>query len=218
MTAGDRIAMPSTSPASRIFALGFILFVTSQAAALPAASATNRPKPAHQSPKDFDFLHGSWIVHNRRLTKRLAGSTNWIAFDARDEFHALPGGIGTQEHYVTNYWRSFEAIGLNIHDPQTQRWTLYWVDNQNEPIVLQPPVSGRFSGNVGTFEGPDTFNGKPILVRQIWKSVDANDAYWEQAFSGDGGKSWETNWTMDFVRLQTLSDRTTAPRTLREND
>src|SRR6185437_12570994 len=27
-------------------------------------------------------------------------------------------------------------------------------------------------------------------------------AHWEQAFSGDGGKTWETNWTTEFERMK----------------
>jgi hypothetical protein len=30
---------------------------------------------------------------------------------------------------------------------------------------------------------------------------DADAARWEQAFSDDGGATWETNWTMDFARV-----------------
>jgi len=31
--------------------------------------------------------------------------------------------------------------------------------------VIQPPVVGKFDGNVGTFEGPDTYNG---IWEEIW--------------------------------------------------
>jgi hypothetical protein len=37
-------------------------------------------------------------------------------------------------------------------------------------------------------------------VRYTWRRVDARHAQWEQAFSPDGGRSWETNWTMAFTR------------------
>ncbi|HEV7123690.1 MAG TPA: hypothetical protein VGN24_09780 [Rhodanobacter sp.] len=149
---------------------------------------------------DFDFLYGTWIVHNRRLANRLAGSTTWISFDARDAFTPLAGGIGTQEHYQTDYWKNYEAVGMQIYDPQSRRWTLYWVDNHNLPIAFQPPISGTFHGDIGTFEGQDTFNGKPIIVRAIWRKIDKNNVTWEQAFSTDRGRTWETNWTMDFIR------------------
>ena len=37
-------------------------------------------------------------------------------------------------------------------------------------------------------------------VRFVWSKITANSAHWEQAFSADGGATWETNWHMDFAR------------------
>ena len=61
---------------------------------------------------------------------------------------------------------------------------------------------GNFHNGVGTFECDDTFNGKPIRVRFIWSRITPNSAHWEQAFSPDGGKSWDTNWEMQFTRAE----------------
>ncbi|WP_158885455.1 hypothetical protein [Rhodanobacter sp. L36] len=191
--------MSNRTLAACLLALTFSIgiAVNASTSAMPTQA---QPTTAHDGSKDFDGLHGHWIVHNRKLAKRLAGSTTWIPFDATDEFQPLPGGLGLQEHYRTSYWKNFEALSFNLYDPQTQQWTLYWVDNFNLPITLQPPLVGKFSGNTGDFEGPDTFGGKPILVRHIWKLQDKNHVAWEQAFSVDHGASWETNWTMEFVR------------------
>ena len=51
----------------------------------------------------------------------------------------------------------------------------------------------------------DTWRGhdaavRPILVRFIWSGVTTATPRWEQAFSDDGGRTWETNWVMDFTR------------------
>ena len=61
-------------------------------------------------------------------------------------------------------------------------------------------VVGGFKNDVGTFYAEDTFNGKPIRVRFLWTNL-ATKPHWEQAFSDDGGKTWETNWIMEFVRF-----------------
>ena len=171
----------------------------SSAVAVPsdAPKATNA---AHDGAQDFAFLDGHWKVHNRRLAKRLAGSHEWIEFDAKDEFNALPGGIGQEEHYRTDFWPDYVGIGLHLYDREHQQWALYWADNRNLPGVLQPPVRGAFVDGVGTFDGDDTFDGKPIKVRFLWKPLSAKAVRWEQAFSPDGGVTWETNWTMDFTR------------------
>jgi hypothetical protein len=68
------------------------------------------------------------------------------------------------------------------------------------PHPVEPPVTGSFSGDTGTFDGPDTFGGRPVLVRFLWSGVTTPTPRWEQAFSTDNGQTWETNWTMDFTR------------------
>ena len=43
---------------------------------------------------DFDFLMGTWQIHNERLAERLKGCTVWESFEARGPAWPLPGGIG----------------------------------------------------------------------------------------------------------------------------
>jgi hypothetical protein len=35
----------------------------------------------------------------------------------------------------------------------------------------------------------------------FWSDIGPERARWEQAFSADGGRSWETNWRMRMTRL-----------------
>jgi hypothetical protein len=63
-------------------------------------------------------------------------------------------------------------------------------------------VKGNFQNGVGIFEGDDAFAGKRIKVRYIWSRITSTSAHWEQAFSPDDGKNWETNWRMDFTRAE----------------
>jgi hypothetical protein len=65
---------------------------------------------------------------------------------------------------------------------------------------MDPPVRGGFKDGVGVFQGADTYNGRPIIARFRWTEITANTAKWDQAFSTDGGKTWETNWRMEFTR------------------
>ncbi|MES0064569.1 hypothetical protein NKJ73_01875 [Mesorhizobium sp. M0074] len=61
-------------------------------------------------------------------------------------------------------------------------------------------MRGTFVAGVGTFLCEDVFDGQPIQVRFLWSRITDGSARWEQAFSPDGGKAWETNWIMDFAR------------------
>ena len=154
--------------------------------------------PESVGARAFDFLFGHWQVRNRRLLHRLKGSSEWETFDAANDCHSILGGGGNQDEFVRPDRPGFIGMSLRLYDPQAGQWSIYWVDNQSH--VLQPPVVGRFSRNRGVFEGPDLYDGKPILVRFIWSGVDGPNPRWEQAFSSDQGATWETNWIMDFHR------------------
>jgi hypothetical protein len=190
----------------QLLRLGILLLSIGVFAA--SAHSSDAPRTSNSSDEpvagppghEFDFLYGQWVVHNHLLKQRLANSHEWIAFEALDAFHALPGNLGSEENYSSQHWPDFVAIGLHLYDPAQKLWTLYWADNRNDMGTMQKLASGKFEGSIGTFYALDTFDDKPITVRILWKRVDQNHAHWEQAFSTDTGSTWETNWTMDFVR------------------
>lgn len=161
---------------------------------------TTAIRQAHDGARDFDFLMGGWKVHNRRLRERLQGSTEWIDFAATNVARPLLGGLGNEDEFRTDYWPGFIGMSFRFFNPATKQWAIYWADNRRG--TLEPPVLGTFSGDVGTFEGTDTFEGQPIRVRFIWSRITTATPRWEQAFSADDGKTWETNWVMDFSRLE----------------
>ena len=61
---------------------------------------------------------------------------------------------------------------------------------------------GSFANGVGIFECDDTFEGRPIRVRYTWSRTHTPTPRWEQAFSDDGGDTWETNHVTDFSRAE----------------
>jgi hypothetical protein len=160
--------------------------------------AVSQARQAEDQARAFDFLEGRWQIHNRRLVKRLQGSNQWQEFEAHSVCTALPGQLGNQDAYRTDFWQGFAGLSLRFFDSRSGRWSIYWIDNRVG--TLQPPVIGAFAGDVGIFEGSDQYQGRPIRVRFTWSRVTTRHPRWEQAFSVDGGKSWETNWTMDFTR------------------
>jgi len=167
-------------------------------AAAPSTGDTTVTDHAH----DFDFLVGKWRVHHRRLKARLAGSQEWVEFEGTSQLWLTMDGHGTvDDNFIGLPGDPYRAMGTRGYDPKTQTWAIWWLDGR-DPHRLDPPVFGNFQNGVGTFNGDDTFNGKPIKVRFIWSKITVSSAQWEQAFSPDGGKSWETNWIMDFTRVQ----------------
>jgi len=152
---------------------------------------------SHSSRKDFDFLEGSWIVHNRYLRERLVDSDIWDEFQSSCVMQLILDGMGNQDEFRIDYSGGYIGMSFRFFDPSTKQWAIYWADSRR-PGLLDPPVIGTFSGDTGVFRGGDTFQGRPIVVRFIWSRVTTGAPRWEQAFSADGGATWETNWIMDF--------------------
>jgi hypothetical protein len=151
---------------------------------------------------DFDFLVGKWRVHHRRLKARLAGSTEWQEFEGTCEMQMTMAGQGNMDdNFIDLPAGAYRAMGIRGYDPETQTWAIWWLDAR-DPHKVEPPVMGNFENGIGTFEGDDVFAGKPIKVRFVWSQITPKTAHWEQAFSPDGGKSWETNWVMDITRVE----------------
>jgi hypothetical protein len=146
---------------------------------------------------DFDFLVGSWNVANRCLVKRLSGSQEWEEFPATAVVRSFFGGAGSFDE-ITFPTKGHSGMTVRLYDPVRREWSLYWANSKDG--LLQPQVTGRFEGGRGEFYGDDTWEGKPIRVRYIWSEVTPTSARWEQAFSTDGERTWETNWTMRFSR------------------
>lgn len=158
--------------------------------------------PAEPSaPTDFDFMIGQWRVRHRRLNARLAGCTDWTEFDGLSTTTKVLGGFGNIEDNILRFPSGdVRAIAMRSFDPETRTWSIWWLDGRS-PHRLDPPVVGGFTGTTGVFLTDDTLDGKPIKVRFLWTVEPGHNPRWEQAFSPDSGATWETNWTMEFVRV-----------------
>jgi len=152
---------------------------------------------------DFDFFFGRWQVRHRRLARRLVGSDEWETFEGTCQAWPLLGGAGNIDDNVLELpGGTYRAVSLRAFDSASERWSIWWLDGRN-PGVLDPPVVGGFDADgIGTFIGEDTFDGRRILVRFLWSGISPTTCRWEQAFSIDGGATWEVNWVMENTRLE----------------
>jgi len=152
------------------------------------------------APGDFDFIIGTWRVRHRRLKSRMTGCTEWIEFTGQSSTAKVLGGYGNIEDNILNFPEgTVRACALRSFNESSRTWAIWWLDRRM-PHELGIPVVGAFHGTMGTFFAQDSLNGRPIKVRFIWKVNPGQNPTWEQAFSPDDGESWETNWTMEFVR------------------
>lgn len=162
--------------------------------------ATDVAKKLHDGREDFDFLIGTWKSHQRRLRERLKGSQSWEEFEATLEVRKALGGLGNFDELIMERESGqMRGITLRLFNPETKQWSIYWADSVS--ATLLEPMVGEFKGGRGEFYDCEPFEGKRIISRFLWTHDSPDTCRWEQAFSADGGATWETNWTADFIRL-----------------
>ena len=107
------------------------------------------------------------------------------------------GGVGNVDelHFPT---KGYTGATLRLFNRVSKEWSLYWATDRDG--ALQPPVTGSFKKSRGEFYGDDVDEGRPIRVRYVWSKITSSSAQWEQAFSLDQGRTWETNWIMEMTR------------------
>lgn len=165
------------------------------------AGATGPAPTSGQGPEhDFDYFIGSWTVRHRRLRQRLAGNDDWETFDGTTVCRSLFGGLANMNESVSHRGGgTSHGLGLRAYDPTSQTWN-DWSLSGGDPSHMEWAGAGRFVDGVGTFLADDTFAGKPIKVRGRFRSLGPDLAEWDQAFSPDGGATWEVNWVMRYAR------------------
>jgi hypothetical protein len=143
--------------------------------------------------RDFDFEMGSWRTHLRRLQRPLTGSTSWVEYNGTTVVRKVwDGRANLVELDVDGPAGHIEGLSLRLYNPQARQWSLNFSNSAGG--MLTAPVIGEFRNGRGEFYGQDTLNGRAILVRFVITVVNPDSAHFEQAFSDDGGKTWEVNW------------------------
>jgi len=164
------------------------------------AHAADAPATPHDGSHDFDFHMGTWKTHISRLLHPFTGSTDWVQYDGVSTVTPVWNGKASLfELEASGPAGHLEGVGLRLYDPQARQWNLNWT---NSTIGrLDSPMTGEFRAGRGDFYGQDSFNGRVILVRNSFSDITPNASHFEQAFSADYGRTWETNWIMTFERM-----------------
>ncbi len=155
----------------------------------PAAA----PAAGRDGQRDFDFEFGTWKTDLRRLVRPLTGSTTWAEYTGTSVVRKVWGGrANLVELDVTGPAGRIEGLSLRLYHPEARQWSLNFANARGGTLV--PPVIGEFKNGRGQFYGQDFLNGRAIFVRFIITKLAADSLRFEQAFSDDGGKTWEVNW------------------------
>ena len=182
-------------PLSRIAPLLCVLVVAGSSGPAQAQSA---PRDGQH---DFDFEIGTWKTLLRRLLRPLTGSTTWVEYEGTTVVSKVwSGRANLVELEVAGPAGHLEGLSLRLYNPQSGQWSLSFSNSAGG--TLSPPSIGEFKDGRGEFFSQETLNGRAILVRFIISDITATSCRFEQAFSADGGKTWEVNWLATDTRVK----------------
>ena len=166
---------------------------------LAALAALGSPAAARDGQRDFDFDLGNWHTHSSRLLHPLSGSNEWVDMDGvtivKQIWH---GGANLAEYQADGPAGPIELLSLRWYNPVAHQWCVDFATPRVGTLGI--PGIGEFKDGRGDFYDQETINGRAIMVRfSIW-GISANSAQSEQAFSADGGQTWEVNWINHYTR------------------
>lgn len=172
-------------------------------ASAPKTSNTN-PAVSDDGSHDFDFEIGTWKTHVKRLMKPLAHSSEWADYDGQSVVRPIWNGKANLLELTMDGSRGhFQGLSLRLFNPDSRQWSLSFVSAGSG--TLGAPSIGDFNGGRGEFYDQETFGGRAVMVRFVISDIKKDSVHFEQAFSNDGGKTWEVNWIADDVRVSESS-------------
>jgi len=164
--------------------------------------ATASPSlPGRDGSRDFDFEIGTWKTHLRRLQHPLTGSSTWVEYEGNSVVRKVwNGGANLVELDVNGPAGRIEGLSLRLYNPEARQWSLNFSNRRGG--TLSPPTIGEFKNGRGEFYAQDTLGNRALLVRFVISDITPNSCRFEQAFSDDGGQTWEVNWIATDTRVK----------------
>lgn len=151
--------------------------------------------------RDFDAHIGVWKTKLKRLVKPLSNSNAWVEYEGRTVVRKVwDGRANLVELTADSPAGRFEGLSLRLYNPESRQWSLNFASVKGGTMAV--PTIGEFKDGRGEFYNQETFNGRAILVRFIITSLTPDSFRFEQSFSDDGGKTWETNWIATDTRVK----------------
>lgn len=185
-----------------LLSLALLAVVAPLPTAAQTATATNAsaPEARREGQHDFDFEIGTWRTQLKRLVDPLSGSKTWVEYEGTTVVSkVMDGRANLVELDVKGPAGRIEGLSLRLYDPKSRQWSLNFSNIKTG--TLSPPSIGSFSNGRGEFYSKETLDGREILVRFVISDITATSCRFEQAYSADGGKTWEVNWIATDTRV-----------------
>jgi hypothetical protein len=157
-------------------------------------------KPVPVTPNDFDFEIGTFKSHSTRLLNPLTGSTKWIETDGTTVVNRIWGGrANLADVHIEPPSGPIDFLALRWYSPTAGQWFLAFANAANGTLGV--PMAGIFKNGRVDFYDAEPVDGKATLVHfAIWPTSENSGAS-EQAFSPDGGQTWEVNYKTQYTRV-----------------
>ena len=167
-----------------------------------ASSASPQHAPLRRDgQRDFDFEIGTWKTRLSRRLRPLTGSNTWVEYEGTTVVRKVwDGRANLVELEVKGPAGRLEGLSLRLYNPESRQWSLNFSNSAGG--TLSTPVIGEFKNGRGEFYGQESLNGRAIFVRFVISDITPDSCRFEQAFSDDGGKSWEVNWVALDTRVK----------------
>lgn len=154
---------------------------------------------------DFDFNAGVWHTHILRLAHPLSASRAWTTYDGTVSVRTALSGAANVEEVEANGADHLEYLSVRLYNASSHQWSLTGASSSDGTLEM-PAAFGEFQNGRGVFYDQEPFDGRVILNRQTFFDITPTSYSYEQAFSDDGGRTWQPNVVAKLTRT-----RVTAP-------
>jgi hypothetical protein len=180
----------------KIFTLAWLALATGAATgAAMAGPAAPLPDGAH----DFDFNLGTWHTSIRRTAHPLSGDPTMVDMSGTVTVRPIWGGRAQiEELEVDGPHGHWQGITLFLYNPKSRQWTQTYM-GASDPTPST--TTGSFARGRGELYSQDTLNGRAVLVRGTWSDITPDAHRYEEAYSADGGRTWETAFSARLTRV-----------------
>lgn len=158
---------------------------------------------ARDGAHDFDGGIGVWDTRLSVLRRPLSDDAEWVDYQGVSLVTGIWGRAASLVQLdATGPAGDLHALSLRLYDTASATWTLNFASLGSGEVA--PPTTGAFDGaGRGEFRSRETLGDRVVDVRFVITQQDPDTWHYEQAFSPDGGATWETNWIAIDTRRST---------------
>jgi hypothetical protein len=178
--------------------------------ALTAFIATNAfSQTAAEKKRQFDFWIGEWDVNLRVQQK----DKSWLdKHKSVARIYPILDGTAILELWSENE-DGINGYSLRYYNPKKDKWDL-WLNWAGKNRSGTNGLEGSFRHGRGEFFSERKIDERTTQIdRYTFSDATPNSLRWDDGYSRDGGKTWSSNWIMEFTRRQK-----TAPAIARDKN